>query len=178
MNRVVIDTNVVVSALRSRREASFAILQEIGKAWTPVISVPLILEYESVGKREAERLNLAATSVDSIIRAFCFLGRRTTIYFRLRPFLPDPADEFLLELAVAGNAEAIVTHTVRHLAGAERIGIEVMTPGRFLRRIKSVTLTIRQRRPRTYGTLYAKWSNSHLCRFRIHALPRSIGRSF
>lgn len=132
MNYIVIDTNVVVSALRSKRGASFAILKSIGKAWIPLISVPLILEYESVGKREAELLNIPAASVDAIVRAFCFFGRETPVYFRLRPFLPDPGDEFLLELAVAGRASAIVTHNVRHLAGAERFGIAVVTPREFL----------------------------------------------
>src|ERR1035441_164762 len=55
MYSIVLDTNVVISALRSRRGASFAILRQIGEAWVPLISVPLILEYEAVGKREAGR---------------------------------------------------------------------------------------------------------------------------
>src|ERR1017187_9606901 len=60
--------NVVISALRSRRGASFAILRQIGEAWVPLISVPLILEYEAVGKREAERAGLPASAVDAIVR--------------------------------------------------------------------------------------------------------------
>lgn len=99
MDFVVLDTNVVVSALRSKRGASFAILRRIGEAWTPLISVPLILE--------------------EIVRAFCFFGREIPVYFQVRPSLPDPGDEFLLELAVAGRADAIVTHNVKHFAGAE-----------------------------------------------------------
>jgi putative PIN family toxin of toxin-antitoxin system len=133
---VVLDTNVVISAIRSRRGASFAILRQIGKSWMPLISVPLILEYEAVGKREAVRLGLPVGAVDVIVRAFCFLGREIDVYFRLRPFLPDPGDEFLLELAVAGSADAIVTHNVRHFAGAELFGIRVVTPREFLRTIK------------------------------------------
>jgi putative PIN family toxin of toxin-antitoxin system len=128
---VVIDTNVVVSALRSRRGASFAILASTGDAWTPLISVSVILEYEAVGKREAELLSIPATAVDCIVRAFCFFGRETPVHFRLRPSLPDPADEFLLELAVAGRADAIVTRNIRHLAGSERFGIRAVTPREF-----------------------------------------------
>src|SRR6266851_2509796 len=128
MYSIVLDTNVVISALRSRRGASFAILRRIGQGWTPLISVPLILEYEAVGKREAQRLKIPDSTVEAIIRAFCFTGREIDIHFRLRPFLPDPGDEFLLELAVAGRAEAIVTHNVRHFVGVERFGIQVMTP--------------------------------------------------
>jgi putative PIN family toxin of toxin-antitoxin system len=136
MYSIVLDTNVVISALRSRRGASFAILQQIGESWVPLISVPLILEYEAVGKREAGNLNIPESTVEAIIRAFCFAGRETDVYFQIRPFLPDPGDEFLLELAVAGHADAIVTHNVRHFFGAEQFGIRVMTPGEFLRTMK------------------------------------------
>jgi len=133
MYAIVLDTNVVISALRSRRGASYAILRRIGKGWLPLISVPLILEYEAIGKREAICLGFSSATVDAIVSAFCFFGREPDVYFRLRPSLPDPDDEFLLELAVAGRADAIVTHNLRHFAGAERFGISVMTPREFLR---------------------------------------------
>jgi putative PIN family toxin of toxin-antitoxin system len=133
---IVLDTNALISALRSRRGASFAILRKIGKTWVPLISVPLILEYEAVGIREARRLKIPETTVDAIIRTFCFIGRETDVYFRLRPFLPDPSDEFLLELAVAGRADAIVTHNTQHFAGAAQFGIRVMTPREFLETIE------------------------------------------
>jgi predicted nucleic acid-binding protein len=96
--------------------------------WEPLISVSLILEYEAVGKREAQRLKIPDSTVEAIIRAFCFVGRETDIHFRLRPFLRDPGDEFILELAVAGRADAIVTHNVRHFTGADKFGIQVLTP--------------------------------------------------
>ena len=136
MYSVVVDTNVVIAALHSRRGASFAILRRIGKGWVPLISVPLILEYEAVGKREAQRAIIPESVVDAIIRAFCFVGREADIHFRVRPFLTDPGDEFLLELAVAGQADAIVTHNVRHFAGIESFGIQVLTPREFLRIIE------------------------------------------
>jgi len=137
MYSVVLDTNVVIAALRFRRGASFAILQRLGQGWVPLISVPVILEYEAVGKREAQRLSIPESTVEAIIRRFCFVGRETGIYFRIRPFLSDPGDEFLLELAVGGRADAIVTHNVRHFAGAERFGIRVLTPREFLRTIEA-----------------------------------------
>jgi predicted nucleic acid-binding protein len=64
MYSVVLDTNVIVSALRSRRGASFAVLQQIGIQWIPLISVSLILEYEAVGKREAQRLKIPESTVE------------------------------------------------------------------------------------------------------------------
>ena len=136
MHIVVLDTNVIVSALRSRRGASFAIVRRIGLEWAPLISVPLILEYEAVGKREAERLKIPEATINAVIRAFCYFGRETDVYFRVRPFLRDPGDEFILELAAAGRADAIVTHNVRHFVGAGRFGVPVLTPRDFLRRIE------------------------------------------
>ncbi len=121
MYSVVLDTNVIVAALRSRRGASFAIVSRIGKRWAPLISVPLILEYEAAGKREAQRLGIPEGTVEAIIHAFCSVGRETDIHFQLRPFLPDPGDEFLLELAVAGRADALVTHNLRHFVGCRPI---------------------------------------------------------
>ena len=133
MYSIVLDTNVVISALRSQRGASLAILRRIGDGWVPLISVPPIVEYEAVGKRDAERLPIPESVVDTIVRAFCFAGREIAIYYRLRQVLPDPGDEFILELAVAGHADAIVTHNVRHFVGAEKFGLRVMTSREFLR---------------------------------------------
>jgi predicted nucleic acid-binding protein len=79
MRPVVLDTNVLISALRSRRGASFGVLRRIGQGWVPLISVALILEYEAVGKREAQRLRIPETTIDAIVRAFCFMGRETEI---------------------------------------------------------------------------------------------------
>jgi predicted nucleic acid-binding protein len=135
MYSAVLDTNVVIPALRSRRGASFAILRRIGQGWVPSISVALILEYEAVGKREAQRLKIPESTVEAIVRAFCFVGRETDIHFRLRPVPPDPGDKFI-ELAVAGRADAMVTHNVRHFVGAERFGMRVLTPREFLRTIE------------------------------------------
>lgn len=128
---------MIVAALRSRRGASYALLRELGRAWVPLISVPLLLEYEAVGKREVRRLGISESVVNAIIEAFCFMGRETDVHFQIRPFLSDPADEFILELAVAGHAEAIVTHNVRHFAGVNRFGIQVLTPREFLQRIEA-----------------------------------------
>ena len=136
MHRVVIDTNVLLSALRSRSGASFRLISLLnGERWCPVVSVALILEYEEVATREAMRLGLPEWVVESIIDTFCRLGARQAIRFRLRPALLDPDDDFLLELAVASRADFVVTYNLRDFRGAEQYGIRVVTPGAFLRTI-------------------------------------------
>jgi len=138
MHRVILDTNVLISALRSRGGASFRLISMLGDPrWQPIVSVALILEYEAVAKREAGRLWLADWVVESIVDMFCRLGSRHAIRFRLRPTLRDPGDDFILELAVASHADFIVTHNTKDFRGSETYGIRAVTPGEFLRRIES-----------------------------------------
>jgi predicted nucleic acid-binding protein len=68
MHSTVLDTNVLAAALRSRRGASFAILSELGKSWTPLTSVPLILEYEAVARRETTQLKIPEHAVEAVVR--------------------------------------------------------------------------------------------------------------
>ena len=136
MRRIVIDTNVLVSALRSRRGAAFRLISLLGDPrWRPIVSVALILEYEEVARREAGRLGLPEWVVEDIIDMFCRLGSRHTIRFRLRPVLRDPDDEFLLELAAASQADFLVTYNIRDFRGSDVYGIRPVTPGEFLRTI-------------------------------------------
>ena len=133
----VIDTNVLISALRSQSGASFRLISLLGDArWQPVVSVALILEYEEVAKREASRLGLPDWVVESILDMFCRVGAQP-VRFRLRPVLRDPVDEFVLELAVASQADSIVTYNARDFRTAETFGIRVVTPGAFLRTIRT-----------------------------------------
>ena len=131
----VLDTTVIVAALHSSRGASFAALRQIGQSWTPLISVPLILEYEGVAKREAQRLKLAQSVVDAMVRAVCYFGRETEICFSLRPALSETDAECLVELAVAGRADALVTRNAEYFPEAGRFGIAVVTPREFLNKI-------------------------------------------
>jgi putative PIN family toxin of toxin-antitoxin system len=136
LQRVVIDTNVLVSALRSRRGASFRLISLLGDPrWQPIVSVALILEYEEVTKREADRLGLAEWAIESILDMFCRLGSQHAVRFRLRPAVRDPDDEFLVELAAASQADFLVTYNIHDFRGSEAYGIRPVTPGEFLRTI-------------------------------------------
>jgi putative PIN family toxin of toxin-antitoxin system len=133
MPGIVVDTSVFISALRSKRGASYRLLELLIDAhWVLNMSVALALEYEMVGKREANKLGIPGSAVDDIVDTLCGISRHHAVRFRLRPEIPDPNDEFVLDLAFVSRSDFIVTHNVRHFRAAERFGIAVVTPGEFL----------------------------------------------
>jgi putative PIN family toxin of toxin-antitoxin system len=132
--RIVVDTNVVVAGLRSNRGASFRLLRLLGKGrFRTVLSVPLVLEYEGALKRQSRALGLTHSDVDDILDFFCKVSDHRRIFYLWRPFLRDPGDDMILELAVEAEADFIVTHNVRDFAGADRFGVSIVTPRAFLR---------------------------------------------
>lgn len=134
MVNIVMDTSVLVSALRSRRGASFRLLEMAGSAaWRLNLSVALALEYEATGKREGAKVGIPVSAIDDIVDMLCRVSRHHAVHFRLRPELSDPDDESVLELAFVSRCDFIVTHNLRHFRPAERFGIAVVTPGEFLR---------------------------------------------
>jgi len=133
MYQVVLDTNVLVSALRSKRGASHRLMRLIGDArWQVIISVALVLEYEAVALRHCASLGIRASVATDIVDIFCAAGRQSPIHFRWRPLLRDPGDEFILDLAVAGQCQFIVTHNKRDFEGVEQFGTRAVTPREFL----------------------------------------------
>lgn len=81
----------------------------------------LFLEYEDVVRRPGivGQSSLSQTEIEELLDAFASVCKWTTIYYRWRPNLVDEADHHLVELAIAGGAEAIVTQDVRHLRSGE-----------------------------------------------------------
>ncbi len=130
---VVLDTSVLVAALRSRRGASFELLRLVGDTrWRLHLSTALLLEYEEVARREAQQFWAKPELVESILDFLCAQGVEHAISFRWRPALRDPDDDFLLELAIASEARYIVTHNVRDFVEAGVFGVEVITPAQLL----------------------------------------------
>jgi putative PIN family toxin of toxin-antitoxin system len=136
VKRIVIDTNVFVSSLRSARGASHELMMLAGKpGFEFALSVPLVIEYEDVAKRMSAEIGLTAQDVDDILDYLCSVARLQEIHFLWRPLLKDPRDDHVLELAVEADCEAIVTHNVKDFAGAERFGVRIVGPREYLRGI-------------------------------------------
>lgn len=131
---VVLDTNVIVSAFRSRRGASYRLLELAGEgAFTICLSVPLVLEYEDASKRLiSSKIDIRANVVDDVLDYLCAIGEHHDIFFLWRPHLRDPKDDMLLELAVSAGCEQIVTYNERDFVGADQFGIKTITPRLFL----------------------------------------------
>lgn len=136
VSEVVLDTHILISALRSRRGASAKLLSLVGAGHFMVhLSAPLVLEYEAVLMHLRLERGLTQDDVTDLVDSLCALSTLHEIDYLWRPYLRDPADEFVLDLAVAARCDYIITHNWRNFAGAERFGIGVVSPGRFLRLI-------------------------------------------
>ena len=138
---VVIDTNVLVSALKSKRGASFKLLTLIRQNKFDInLSVPLILEYEDVAKRLIGGTALNEEDINDILDYICSVSNRREIFYLWRPFLKDPKDDMVLELAVTSNCDMIVTYNKKDFKGVEEyFGIRLLTPKELLLEIGEIS---------------------------------------
>ena len=131
--QIVIDTNVLVSAYRSNRGMAYRLIGQMGNPrWEMNISTTLVLEYESALKREFKRQGRELALVDIALDYLIERAKRRNIFFRSRPLLSDPGDEFVLELAIASRADFIVTYNIRDYRGTGAYGVNAVTPAQFL----------------------------------------------
>jgi len=135
-----LDTSIVVATLRSRRGASHRLLELVahGKV-RPLVSTTLFLEYEDVLMRPETRLatKMDAANVEGFLAAFASAAEGVEVNFRWRPQLTDPNDELILEAAVNGAADALVTHNVRDFReAAPRFGLRVLLPREVLKQLE------------------------------------------
>ena len=140
LQRFVLNTNVLMSGLRSRRGASFKLLSLLSEdeSLRPQLSVPLVLEYEATLLAHLKELRLTATEIGEVLDFLCLIGEHHEIHYLWRPVLRDPKDEMVLELAVASGCNRIVTFNERDFKGSEDFGIVLETPGEFLHRIGAI----------------------------------------
>jgi len=134
--QIVLDTNVLVAALRSRKGASYRLLSLIDSGKFEInLSVPLVIEYEDVLTRLCLELELSKSDMGDLLDYLCRVANRHEVYFLWRPSLKDPKDEMVLELAVTAGCRHIVTYNKRDFAGVEQFGIEVLDAREFLQLI-------------------------------------------
>lgn len=128
--QIILDTNVLVTALRSSQGASFRLLSLVDSGQFQLhVSAPLVAEYESVLKRGM--LALSCEQIDDVTDFICARAEHHKIYYLWRPMLKDPGDDFVLELAVKAQAQ-IVTWNVSDFKPSLRLGVRVQTPREFL----------------------------------------------
>ena len=129
-----IDTNVLIAALRSSSGASYQILLAADRGdFQMALSVPLLAEYDDVSSRPDVGISIPASAVDAIIRRLAMVAHKQQIYFLWRPILPDPKDDMVLEVAIASGATHIVTFNRKDLRLASQFGITVLPPADFIR---------------------------------------------
>lgn len=137
----VFDANVLVAALRSRQGASFELLRRVGQpGWRLHLSTALLLEYEDVVRRESTISWVNPERVEAILDFMAASAIEHAISLRWRPYLTDPNDDFVRELAVAAGAGYIITHNLRNFAGSRSLGVSAVSPAEFLRLLAARTL--------------------------------------
>lgn len=133
---IVIDTNVFVAALRSEGGASRQVLRRaLSGNFQPLFGNALWLEYNELLGRPVWGDGTTLVERQQVLAALAQRGRWVSVYFGWRPNLPDEGDNHLYELALAGNAVAIVTHNLRDVRRGElKLGmLRVMTPAEVLK---------------------------------------------
>lgn len=134
---IILDTNVLYAGLYSSRGASYQILKIIDKSDIKIIlSTPLLFEYEDVLKRNKRILKLTDGDIDKILDNLCALSSHQNIYYLWRPYLSDPKDDHILELAFASETKTIVTHNIKDFTGADKFGVRAITPKALLEELK------------------------------------------
>lgn len=138
MRTIVLDTNVFVSALRSGGGASRQVLRRIllGQV-VPLFGNALWQEYQDLLGRDVWTPQTMPQERLQVLAALARAGRWVSVYYGWRPNLHDEGDNHLIELAIAGNAHAVVTHNVRDLSRGELAWpqLHVMTPQQFLKEL-------------------------------------------
>jgi putative PIN family toxin of toxin-antitoxin system len=140
MRRVVLDTNVLVAGLRSNDGASFALLMHMAQSRIKVLATTaLFLEYEAVLRRpeQIEFHGRSRKEIESFLTEFANLAEPVNRRYVWRPQLPDPKDEMVLEAAINGRADYLVTHNMGDfLVVKDRFNIRIMRPNELVKELE------------------------------------------
>ena len=135
--KIVLDTNVLVMTLRSRRGASFRLLSELpAKDFQIVLTIPLYTEYQDVLSRpQILELGYTPNDIKELTRYLASISHKQEIYYLWRPWLKDPKDDMVLEAAFASQSEYIVTYNTKDFVGKgieKSFGIKPVNAKEFL----------------------------------------------
>jgi putative PIN family toxin of toxin-antitoxin system len=140
LRRVVLDTSVVVAGLRPRHGAANRVLRLVAARRLVLLATPpLFLEYEDVLSRPEQRLvhGIIPEALDELLAELAALIEPVDIHFLWRPQVHDPSDEMVLEAAINGRADALITYNVKHFAASgDRFGIPILRPADVLIKVK------------------------------------------
>jgi putative PIN family toxin of toxin-antitoxin system len=139
VSRIVVDTSVLISALLGPSGPSQVLIRRcLEGQHQPLMGNALFADYEAVITRDSfiAQCQLTRNEVDALLQAFMSICEWTSIYYTWRPNLKDEADNHLIELAIAGNAESIVTRNIRDFKNAELLfpDLLILTPEEILNR--------------------------------------------
>ena len=139
--RLTFDADVIVAALRSWAGASNALLRALREGQLEAVaSIPMLFEYEAMLVRPEQRQasGMSVEEVGFFLDGLAALLLPVVPYFLWHPLLRDPDDEMVLDAAVNGQADAIVTFNVQDfLPEARQFQLEIWTPREALRRLRS-----------------------------------------
>jgi putative PIN family toxin of toxin-antitoxin system len=139
--RLVLDTSVLTAALRSKAGASNRLVDAaLRRRFTMLASVPLFVEYEAVLTRSEhlKAASLTAAEARTVLDAIASVVEPVRLSFLWRPQLRDANDDMVLETAINGRAEALVTFNRTDFAGSDRFGIRILSPAEALREIGEI----------------------------------------
>ena len=136
-----LDTDVLVAAVRSRGGASWQLVDRaLTREFRLLLSVPLVLEYEAVLTREEHRKvhGLSTPEIDEVVNSLASVAESVEIRFLWRPLLSDPTDDMVLETAVNGRADLLVTFNQADFAAAAKaFAIKIVRPSEALNRLRT-----------------------------------------
>ena len=137
--RIVIDTSVLVAAMRSRNGASFKLISMLpSQDFEFALSVTLYTEWQAVLTRpEHMPPNATVTSTLRFLRYLAAMAHQQPVCFLWRPFLHDACDDMVLECAVSSGSRYIVTHNIKDFRRATQLNVQAISPGDFLRLLRN-----------------------------------------
>lgn len=135
---IVFDTNVIISALKSTKGASFRLLSLVRDGVIrPAVSAPLMFEYDDVASRPGLLTHLLPSDIAGFLDWFVSISSQHKIHYLWRPLLRDAKDDMVLEAAVTASADYLVTFNVSDFDRASSLGVRVITPPQLLEKIQS-----------------------------------------